>query len=70
MKRTKEWWAQLTGVQRAELVWLERANYDIGRAKVYCPACGAFGAIDGGRCTNCEKERNTIIAKADRKVQK
>lgn len=70
MKRTKEWWAQLTEEERAELVRLERADAlsstahldPSGRSK--CVNCSIFH-LGRGLCPRCLARLTKLINKAD-----
>lgn len=70
MKRTKEWWAQLTKEERAELVNLERAYKYSGRSAYLpddCSECGycSTPSLLGGLCWDCLNRLIDLIDKAD-----
>lgn len=74
MQRTKEWWARLTKYERSELVWLERANTQLGRRSIYlpddcqeCPSCSRLSS--GGLCKQCDTRLLTLIHKASGEKQ-
>ena len=73
MKRTKEWWAQLTKEERSELVRLERL--DASTPLIYrsgylpddcteCPHCST-PHISTGLCPQCFNRLIAFIDKAD-----
>jgi len=75
MRRTKEWWAQLSKWERSELIYLERANTRPSKRNKYypddcgaCPGCGNPTTISG-LCMNCCEDMNSYIQKADKATQ-
>ena len=76
MKRTQQWWAQLTSNERAELMFLEKGAHYYGRSGGYLPEgyrdCGGCGMITSGRlCTGCSnriEELKAIAAGGPRPV--
>jgi len=64
MKRTKEWWNNLTKEERSRLVYLERARSDT-ILDVKCNACGQF-YVGAGLCPFCYKELKNLINKANK----
>lgn len=69
MKRTKQWWANLTKDERSELVMLERAD-NCGTRSAYIPddcyECGWCGTphLGSGLCPLCGKRLDQLVAKA------
>ncbi len=70
MRRTKEWWSRLNVTERAQLVFLERAQYSLGGGWnipddcSMCPVCST-PHIYGGLCPMCYNELESLIQIAD-----
>ena len=74
MRRTKEWWHRLSKPERAQLVYLEGSSswsYCTGGGSQPddCPECDGCGQpqLGSGLCSNCSKELQNLIDKADGK---
>jgi len=70
MKRTKEWWSNLTKEERTWLVYAERNDTSCRSAYLPddCSECGACGQPSlgfGGMCKYCLNEHQRIVNKAD-----
>lgn len=70
MKRTKEWWANLTKEERSELVYLERGANQSHYSSYYpddCVECGGCGSpsLGSGLCSLCLARLNDLLRKAN-----
>ncbi|MHA2066478.1 MAG: hypothetical protein ACXABY_19070 [Candidatus Thorarchaeota archaeon] len=69
MKRTKQWWARLSSLERSELHALERAHgYSVDSYPDDMSGCGACGTptpIGFDLCPFCMRRRDELIGKAD-----
>ena len=72
MRRTKEWWAQLSTEERSRLVYLERSenlsgSRGTGGLPDDCSECGSCGwpHLGTGLCDKCLQEMIDLIEKAD-----
>jgi hypothetical protein len=69
MKRTKEWWSNLTKDERSELVYLERGrSYSVSEIPINSDGqCGACCApmVGHGLCNSCGWKLDKLIGKAN-----
>jgi len=65
MKRTKEWWNNLTKEERSRLVYLERAYSNSIFPDCECKSCGEL-YVGAGLCQSCYKEMKQLINKGNK----
>jgi len=69
MKRTKEWWNNLTKEERSRLVYLERAySESISYLGCRCKSCDKLH-VGAGLCKSCYKEMKNLINKANKAMK-